>query len=67
VRWIDATVHDGLFDLILRAKSKAKLEVKAAVQRADLFEQAYGLHLAIDVDRKGPPPTGPRLGTAAAS
>ncbi|MCC7107079.1 MAG: HD domain-containing protein [Chloroflexi bacterium] len=66
VRWIDATIHDGLFDLLLRAKSKAKLEVKAAVQRADLFEQAYGLHLAIDVDRKGPPPSGPRLEAAAA-
>lgn len=66
VRWIDATIHDGLFDLVLRARDKSKLEVKAAVQRADLFEQAYGLHLAIDVDRKGPPPTGPQLQAASA-
>jgi dTMP kinase len=61
VRSINASVHDGLFDLTLRARNRAKLEVKAAVQRADLFEQAYSLHLAIDVDRKGPPPAGADL------
>jgi dTMP kinase len=57
-RGVEATIHDGLFDLVLRAKDKAKLEVKAAVERADLFEQAFGLHLAIDVKRKGAPPSG---------
>ena len=61
VRGLRATIHDGLFDLVLRATNKAKLEIKAAVQRADLFEQAYGLHLAIDVNRKGPPPAGADL------
>lgn len=61
IRGVDATIHDGLFDLSLRSKDKVKADVKAAVQRADLFEQAYGLHLAIDVKRKGPPPTGAEL------
>jgi exopolyphosphatase/pppGpp-phosphohydrolase len=56
VRALDATIHDGLFDLRLRAKDKAKAEVKAAVVRADLFERAYGLPLSIDVEHKGPPP-----------
>lgn len=64
VRGLEARIHDGLFDLVLRSKDKAKLEIKAAVQRADLFEQAYGLHLAIDVDRKGPPPAGAWLVSA---
>jgi exopolyphosphatase/pppGpp-phosphohydrolase len=64
VRDLDATTHDGLFDLVLRTRDKAKPEVKAAVQRADLFEQAYGLHLSIDVQRKGPPPAGAELAPA---
>jgi hypothetical protein len=58
VRWLDATIHDGLFDIVIRSKEKGKQEVKMAVERAELFEQAYGLHLAIDVKRKGAPPTG---------
>ena len=58
VRSLDATIHDGLFDLVLRSKDKAKQEIKAAVERADLFEQAYGLHLAINAKRKGAPPAG---------
>lgn len=58
VRWLDATIHDGLFDITLRSKEKGKQEVKMAVQRAELFELAYGLHLAIDVKRKGAPPAG---------
>jgi dTMP kinase len=61
VRDLDATVHDGLLDLVLRSKDKARPEVKAAIQRADLFEQAYGLHLSIEVRRKGPPPAGAEL------
>jgi hypothetical protein len=67
VRTLDATVHDGLFDLVLRSRDKAKLEIKAAIQRADLFEDAYGLHLAIDVKRKGPPPAGAELEKRAAA
>ena len=61
--WEDVN-SDGLFDLVLRTRDKAKPEVKAAVQRADLFEQAYGLHLSIEVRRKGPPPTGAELAPA---
>jgi hypothetical protein len=61
VRDLDATTHDGLFELVLRTRDKAKPEVKAAVQRADLFEQAYGLHLSIEVRRKGPPPAATEL------
>jgi thymidylate kinase len=66
VRGVRATIHDGLFDLVLRSRDKAKVEVKSAVQRADLFEQAYGLHLAISVNRKGPPPAGADLVTPGA-
>lgn len=58
IRWLDATIHDGLFDIVLRSKEKGKQEIKMAVERAELFEQAYGLHLAIDVKRKGAPPAG---------
>jgi thymidylate kinase len=65
IRNVEATIHDGLFDLVLRSKDKAKLEVKAAVERADLFEQAYGLHLALDVRRKGAPPAPTGLAAAA--
>ena len=58
IRSLDATIHDGLFDVVLRSTEKGKQDVKVAVERADLFEQAYGLHLAIDVKRKGAPPVG---------
>lgn len=58
VRWLDATMHDGLFDIVLRSREKGKQEIRMAVERAELFEQAYGLHLAIDVKRKGAPPAG---------
>ena len=67
VRGIEATIHDGLFDLVLRSKDKAKPEIKAAVQRADLFEQAFGLHLAIEVNRKGPPPAGAEMRVPSAA
>ncbi len=64
VRTLDATIHDGLFDLRLRTKDKAKQDVKAAVARAELFERAYGLSLSIDVQHKGAPAT-PRAALAA--
>jgi thymidylate kinase len=61
VRALTATIHEGVFDLRLQAKEKVKSEIKAAVQRVDLFEQAYGLRLLIDSTRKGPPPAGANL------
>ncbi|MFN0073884.1 MAG: hypothetical protein ACKVVP_20580 [Chloroflexota bacterium] len=63
-RWIDVTVSDDVCSLRIQSRNKAKPELRAIKERADLFKQVYGRDIVATAERQGPPPANADLGPA---
>jgi dTMP kinase len=64
VRWIAVTVTEEACALKIQSRNKAKPELRAIREHADLFQQVYGRAIVASAERQGPPPANVDLGPA---
>jgi exopolyphosphatase/guanosine-5'-triphosphate,3'-diphosphate pyrophosphatase len=63
-RWIEMKITDDTCSLKIQSRNKAKPELRAIREHADLFKQLYGRAIVAVAERQGPPPANADLGPA---
>jgi hypothetical protein len=63
-RWIEVSITDDTCSLKIQSRNKAKPELRAIREHADLFSQVYGREIVATAERQGPPPANADLGPA---
>lgn len=63
-RWIEVSITDDICSLKIQSRNKAKPELRAIREHADLFSQVYGREIVATAERQGPPPANADLGPA---